>query len=194
MWTTDKRGGYHAEYGYSCMGYEIAGALGVKMAQPEDEVYAFVGDGTFQMMHSEIMTAVQEQLKINILLFDNCGYGCINNLQMNNGVISLATEFRYRYEAGALLGDFIPVDYAKVAEGYGLKSYTVRTIEELKAALKDAEKQTRATLIDIKAIPKTMSDGYDCWWNVCAVEEGGTQAVRSACQGTLQARKNARQY
>jgi len=84
MWTTDKRGGYHAEYGYSCMGYEVAAALGVKMAEPEHEVYAFVGDGSFQMLHSEIMTAMQERVKINILVFDNCGFGCINNLQMRN--------------------------------------------------------------------------------------------------------------
>ena len=96
MWTTDRRGGYHAEYGYSCMGYEVAAALGVKLADPGCEVYAFVGDASFQMLHSEIMTAMQERQKINILLFDNCGFGCINNLQMNHGVGSLATEFRYR--------------------------------------------------------------------------------------------------
>jgi len=194
MWTTDKRGAYHAEYGYSCMGYEVAGALGVKMAQPEIEVYSFVGDGAFQMLHSELMTALQERLKVNILLFDNCGYGCINNLQMGNGVGSLATEFRYRDENGALLGDLIPVDYAKVAEGYGVKGYTVRTFEELKAAIVDAKKQTRATLIDIKVIPKTMSDGYESWWNVCAVEQGGNEDVRRACEATLEGRKKARQY
>lgn len=194
MWTTDKPGGYHAEYGYSCMGYEVAGALGVKLAQPESEVYTFVGDGAFQMLHSEIMTAVQEGVKINILLFGNCGFGCINNLQMNNGVGSLATEFRYRDKDGGLLGGLIPVDYAKIAEGYGIKSYTARTIEELEAALKDAKGQSASTLIDIKVIPKTMTDGYDCWWNVCAVEEGGNPAVRAAAKSTLDARKKARQY
>ena len=95
MWTTDKRGGYHAEYGYSCMGYEVAATLGVKMAEPDNEVYCVVGDSSFQMLHSEIMTIMQEKKKVNILVFDNCGFGCINNLEMNHGIGSLATEFRY---------------------------------------------------------------------------------------------------
>jgi len=194
MWTTDKPGGYHAEYGYSCMGYEIAGGIGVRMAQPDDEVYIFVGDASFQMMHSEIMTAMQEGIKINILVFDNCGFGCINNLQMNNGIGSLATEFRYRDENGKLLGNLIPVDYAKVAEGYGLKSYIARTVDELKAAITDAKKQDRATLIDLKVIPKTMSDGYESWWNVCAVETGGNEKVRAAHDEVKAGRAKARQY
>jgi 3D-(3,5/4)-trihydroxycyclohexane-1,2-dione acylhydrolase (decyclizing) len=160
MWTTDRRGAYHAEYGYSCMGYEIAGALGVKLADPAHEVYAFVGDASFQMLHSEIMTAVQERAKINILVFDNCGFGCINNLQMNHGVGSLATEFRYRDENGETKGGLIPVDYAKVGEGYGLAAYTARTADELKAAIADARAQVGSTLIDVKVIPKTMTDGY----------------------------------
>jgi len=194
IWTTDKRGGYHAEYGYSCMGYEVAATVGVKLAEPQTEVWAFVGDGAFQMLHSEIMTAMQERLKVNILLFDNCGFGCINNLQMSNGIGSLATEFRYRDKKDELKGNLIPVDYAKVAEGYGLKSYTVKTPEELKVALADAKQQERATLIDLKVIPKTMTDGYECWWNVCAVESGGNEAVRRACEDVKETRSNARQY
>jgi len=194
MWTTDKRDSYHAEYGYSCMGYEVAGALGVKMAEPGSEVYSFVGDGAFQMLHSELMTSLQERMKVNILLFDNCGYGCINNLQMGFGVSSLATEFRYRDESGNLLGDLIPVDYAKIADGYGVKGYTARTMDELKAAIADSRKQTRSTLIDIKVIPKTMSDGYESWWNVCAVEQGGSEAVRRASEQTIESRSKARQY
>ena len=194
MWTTDKPGGYHAEYGYSCMGYEVAGGIGVKMAQPEDEVYIFVGDASFQMLHSEIMTAMQEGIKVNILVFDNCGFGCINNLQMNNGVGSLATEFRYRDEGGNLLGNLIPVDYAKVAEGYGLASYQVKTVDELKAAIADGKKQNRSVLIDLKVIPKTMTDGYESWWNVCAVETGGNEKVRAAHDSVKEGRSKARQY
>lgn len=95
MWRTDKRGGYHAEYGYSCMGYEVAATLGVKFAEPDNEVYCVVGDSSFQMLHSEIMTIMQERKKVNILIFDNCGFGCINNLEMNHGIGSIATEFRY---------------------------------------------------------------------------------------------------
>ena len=194
MWTTDKRGAYHAEYGYSCMGYEVAATLGVKMADPDHEVWAFVGDGSFQMLHSEIMTILQQRQKVNILLFDNCGFGCINNLQMFNGIGSLATEFRYRDENDEVKGALIPVDYAKVAEGYGLKSYTVRTIEELKAAIADAKTQEVATLIDLKIIPKTMTNGYQSWWNVCAIEAGGNEAVKRAGAEVVAMRKLARQY
>ncbi|MCL2856629.1 MAG: 3D-(3,5/4)-trihydroxycyclohexane-1,2-dione acylhydrolase (decyclizing) [Oscillospiraceae bacterium] len=194
IWTTDKRGGYHAEYGYSCMGYEVAATLGVKLAQPESDVWAFVGDGSFQMLHSEIMTIVQEGLKVNILVFDNCGFGCINNLQMNNGVSSLATEFRRRDKNGKLLGDLIPVDYAKIAEGYGLKSYTARTLDELKSVIADAKRQPGPVLIDLKIIPKTMTDGYESWWNICVVEQGGSEDVRKAAQATMDGRKKARLY
>jgi 3D-(3,5/4)-trihydroxycyclohexane-1,2-dione acylhydrolase (decyclizing) len=201
MWTTDKRGGYHAEYGYSCMGYEVAAALGVKMAESPDhcghagnEVYTFVGDASFQMLHSEIMTAMQERVKINILLFDNCGFGCINNLQMNHGVGSLATEFRYRDERNEIKGSLIPVDYAMVAKGYGLKTYTVRTIAELKAAIQDAKKQKVSTLIDLKVIPKTMTDGYNSWWNVGVATISAKPEGQEACKRVMEGRGKARQY
>ncbi|MCL1993597.1 MAG: 3D-(3,5/4)-trihydroxycyclohexane-1,2-dione acylhydrolase (decyclizing) [Spirochaetes bacterium] len=194
MWTTDKRGGYHAEYGYSCMGYEVAAALGVKMAEPEHEVYSFVGDAAFQMMHGEIMTAVQERLKINILVFDNCGFGCINNLQMTHGVGSLATEYRYRDGRNKPDGAMIPVDYAQVAKGYGLKTYTARTIEELKAALIDAKKQSASVLIDLKVLPKTMTDGYNSWWNVGIATSSQKPEVLAACERVMEGRKKARLY
>ncbi|MDR0760641.1 MAG: 3D-(3,5/4)-trihydroxycyclohexane-1,2-dione acylhydrolase (decyclizing) [Treponema sp.] len=194
MWTTDRRGGYHAEYGYSCMGYEVAAALGVKLASPDCEVYALVGDASFQMLHSEIMTAMQERIKINILLFDNCGFGCINNLQMNHGVGSLATEFRYRDANGEIKGGLIPVDYAKVASGYGLTSYTVRTIGELKAAIADARWQSVSTLIDMKVIPKTMTDGYKTWWNVGIATTSEKPEVLEAAKHVLEMRAKARQY
>ncbi|MBR5202772.1 MAG: 3D-(3,5/4)-trihydroxycyclohexane-1,2-dione acylhydrolase (decyclizing), partial [Clostridia bacterium] len=112
MWTSDKRYSYNMEYGYSCMGYEIAGALGSKMAHPECESYAMCGDGSYLMLHSELVTAIQEKQKINVLLFDNSGFGCINNLEMSNGIGNLATEFRYRDDNGNLLGDLIPIDFA----------------------------------------------------------------------------------
>jgi 3D-(3,5/4)-trihydroxycyclohexane-1,2-dione acylhydrolase (decyclizing) len=194
MWTTQRRGGYHAEYGYSCMGYEVAAALGVKLASPDSEVYAFVGDASFQMLHSEIMTAMQEGAKINILLFDNCGFGCINNLQMNHGVGSLATEFRYRDANGEIKGGLIPVDYAKLAGGYGLVAYTARTIEELKAALADSRAQSVSSLIDLKVIPKTMTDGYRTWWNVGVATASEKPEVRSAAARVLEMREKARKY
>lgn len=194
IWTTDKRGGYHAEYGYSCMGYEVAAALGVKLAEPDKEVYTVVGDASFQMLHSEIMTAMQERAKINILVFDNCGFGCINNLQMNNGIGSIGTEFRYRDANNETKGNLIPVSYAKVAEGYGLKTYTVKTIDELKAALEDAKNQDNAVLIDLKVIPKTMTDGYKSWWNVGLASTSGMESVQEKYTELEAERYKARRY
>lgn len=193
MWTTDKRGGYHAEYGYSCMGYEVAATLGVKMAEPDNEVYCVVGDSSFQMLHSEVMTIMQERKKVNILVFDNCGFGCINNLEMNHGIGSLATEFRYT-DGKKPCKDLILVDYAKIAEGYGMKSYTCRTIEELEAALNDAKKQDVACLFDLKVIPKTMTDGYESWWNVGLADTSVKESVREAWKGVKAGREEARDY
>ena len=193
VWTTDKRGGYHAEYGYSCMGYEVAATLGVKFAEPDNEVYCVVGDSSFQMLHSEIMTIMQERKKVNILVFDNCGFGCINNLEMNHGIGGLATEFRYT-DGKKPCGDLIPVDYAKIAEGYGLKSYTCKTIAELEAALEDAKKQEIACLFDLKVIPKTMTDGYESWWNVGLADVSEKESVREAWKGVKEGRDEARDY
>ncbi len=193
MWRTDKRGGYHAEYGYSCMGYEVAATLGVKFAEPDHEVYCVVGDSSFQMLHSEIMTIMQEQKKVNILIFDNCGFGCINNLEMNHGIGSLATEFRYT-DGRKPAGKLIPVDYAKIGEGYGLKTYTCKTIEELVKALEDAKQQEIACLFDLKVIPKTMTDGYESWWNVGIATTSEKESVLDACAGVMKGRREARDY
>ncbi len=193
MWRTDRRLGYHAEYGYSCMGYEVAAALGVKMAEPDCEVYSVVGDGSFLMMHSEIMTARQEKRKINILVFDNCGFGCINNLEMTHGVGSLATEFRYT-DGQKPTGDLIDVDYAKIGEGYGMKSYTCRTLGELRDALLDARKEERSCLFDLKVLPKTMTDGYEAWWNVGIAMTSEKESVREAADEVLRERGNSRAY
>ena len=193
MWKTDKRGGYHAEYGYSCMGYEVAATLGVKFAEPDNEVYCVVGDSSFQMLHSEIMTIMQERKKVNILVFDNCGFGCINNLEMNHGIGSIATEFRYT-DGKKPTGDLIPVDYAKIGEGYGLKTYTCRTIAELVAALEDAKKQDIACLFDLKVIPKTMTDGYESWWNVGIATTSDKDSVKKACEGVMTGRNESRAY
>lgn len=193
MWRTDKRGGYHAEYGYSCMGYEVAATLGVKFAEPENEVYCVVGDSSFQMLHSEIMTIMQERKKVNILVFDNCGFGCINNLEMNHGIGSIATEFRYT-DGKKPTGDLIPVDYAKIGEGYGLKTYICKTIAELVDALEDAKKQEIACLFDLKVIPKTMTDGYESWWNVGIATTSDKDSVKKACEGVMTGRNESRAY
>lgn len=193
MWRTNKRGGYHAEYGYSCMGYEVAATLGVKFAEPNNEVYAVVGDASFQMLHSEIMTIMQEKQKVNILVFDNCGFGCINNLEMNHGIGSLATEFRYT-NGKKPCEKLIPVNYAKIGEGYGMKTYTCKSVMDLEKALRDAKKQKVACLFDLKVLPKTMTDGYESWWNVGIATTSTKASVKKACEGVMKGRKEARDY
>lgn len=194
MWTTDQKDAYQMEYGFSTMGYEIAASLGAKLACPDQEVYAMCGDGAFLMMHSELITSLQEGKKINVLLFDNAGFGCINNLQMGNGIGNLATEFRYRDANGGLMGGLIPIDYAMVAAGYGCKTYTARNLDELKAALTDAKQQTVSTLIDIKVLPKTMTDGYGSWWNVGLASTTSVEAQQKAYDQLIESRNKARKY
>ena len=194
MWTTDAPNSYNMEYGYSCMGYEIAGALGSKMAEPDKEVYAFCGDGSYLMLHSELVTSIQENKKINVLLFDNAGFGCINNLQMSNGIGNLATEFRKRDENGNLLGDLIPIDFAMNAAAYGAKTYTAKTLEELVAALIDSKKQNVSTLIDIKVLPKSMTDGYGAWWHVGIASTSEKEAVNSAYKNKEENLRKARKF
>lgn len=194
MWTTESLNSYNMEYGYSCMGYEIAGALGSKMAEPQKEVYAFCGDGSYLMLHSELVTSIQENMKINVMLFDNSGFGCINNLQMSNGIGNLATEFRKRDENGNLLGELMPIDFAMSAAGYGVKTYKVKTLDELKAALEDSKKQTVSTLIDIKVLPKSMTDGYGAWWNVGVASVSEKESVREAYKDKTENLKKARKY
>lgn len=195
MWTTDEQDSYNMEYGYSCMGYEIAGAVGSKMACPDKEVYAFCGDGSFNMLHSEMLTAIQEGIKINVLLFDNASFGCINNLQMNQGIDSLCTELRYRNGDNPIrYGDFLNVDYAMVGKGYGFATYTAKTMEELEQALKESLNETRPVLIDIKVLPKTMTDGYGGWWNVGVSDVPRTDGEAEAMKARLAHLKTARKF
>lgn len=195
MWVSKARNTYHMEYGYSLMGYEVAGAFGAKLAEPDKEVYAMIGDGSFQMLHSELATSIQEGQKINIVLFDNAGFGCINNLQMGNGMGSFATEFRKRNpETGLMNGQIQQIDFSKVAEGYGAKTYSVRTLEELEAALIDSKKQTVSTLIDIKVLPKTMTNGYGSWWHVGVAEVSKKNEIKEAFEDKETNLKKARRY
>ncbi len=195
MWAARKPNTYHMEYGYSCMGYEVAGALGAKIAEPSKEVYAMVGDGSYQMLHSELVTSLQENKKINVLLFDNSGFGCINNLQMGNGMGSFGTEFRYRnQETRKLDGAIMKIDFAASAAGYGVKTYHVTSLEQLQEALIDAKKQTVSTLIDIKVLPKTMTNGYDSWWHVGVAEVSKSQSVQAAYESKVSNLQQARSY
>jgi 3D-(3,5/4)-trihydroxycyclohexane-1,2-dione acylhydrolase (decyclizing) len=172
---------YHMEYGFSNMGYEINGAVGVKLACPDKEVYTFFGDGTYLMAHSEMVTALQEGIKIHFCLFDNSGWGCIENLQNNQGNDTFGTVFRYRdLKTGELTGPIMQMDFAKNAEAYGLKAYTVRTVKELRDALKDAKKQTKPVLFDIKVAPGSMTPGFESWWRVGVAEVSTQERVQAA--------------
>lgn len=195
IWKSKAPNTYHVEYGFSCMGYEICGALGAKLAAGDREVYSMVGDGSFLMLHSELYTAVQENKKVNVMLFDNSGWGCIENLQNGQGTDTFGTRFTRRNEStGMLDGEVIMTDYAKIAEGYGCKAYRVTNEEELYAALEDSKKQTIPTLFDIKVAHKSMTDGYDSWWRVGVAEVSTSERVQK-CYEEMDANiKKARLY
>ncbi|WP_010492892.1 3D-(3,5/4)-trihydroxycyclohexane-1,2-dione acylhydrolase (decyclizing) [Paenibacillus elgii] len=181
LWRCDHPNTYHMEYGFSCMGYEVSGAFGVKLADPGREVYAFVGDGSFLMLHSELLTSIQEGRKINVLLLNNHGYQCIHNLQRGHGSQGFGNEFRYRSaDTNRLTGDYVPVDFSLYARALGVKTYSVRTIDELKEALKSAKEQTVSTLIEIKVLPGTNTDGYESWWRVGVAEVSESEKVHQA--------------
>lgn len=188
LWQTKNFNSYHMEYGYSTMGYEIAGALGAKLAETDKEVYALVGDGSFLMLHTELITALQYDKKINIILFDNSGYGCINNLQMGNGSDSFCTELMTNKE------EIMTIDYAKVAEGYGAKTYKVNSYDELNDALEASKNDTKSTLIDIKVLPKTMTDGYESFWHVGVSETSQKENVKKSREDLDSNLKHAKSY
>lgn len=195
MWTTEEKDSYHMEYGYSCMGYEIAATLGAKLAKPDQPCYAMLGDGSFMMLHSEVATALQERKKITVLLFDNCGFGCINNLQMGQGIGSLATMFRYRDEVSKKQdGNLIATDFAMIGRGYGMTTYTAKTMEELKNALEEAKKTENSVLIDIKVLPKSMTDGYGSWWHVGIGDSNTNDTIKSAYDNKKKHLESARMY
>ena len=186
VWRPKTVGSYHVEYGFSCMGYEVNAALGVKLAEPQREVYALVGDYAYMMLHSELPTSIAEGKKINVILFDNMQGGCINNLEIGHGQGSYGTEFRFRNEkTGQLDGAYVPVDFAMNAASHGCKSYTAHTEEELIAAIEDAKKQKVSTLIDCKVMPKTMVHGYGDWWRVGVAQVSKSKKIHDCYENLM---------
>jgi len=181
VWRSRARDGYHMEYGFSCMGYEINASLGAKLAAPDREVYALVGDGGYVMLHSELLTAVQDGVKIIVLVFDNNGFQVIDNLQTNQGISSYGNEWRRRDpKTGKLSGDYLKLDFAKHAEAYGAAGFTARTMDELHSAMKKAKAETRPVVIDIKVTQKSMTHGYESWWRVGVPEVSASASVQKA--------------
>ena len=195
MWCARGLDTYNMEYGYSCMGYEVSGALGVKYAIGDHEVYSMVGDGSFIMLHSELLTAVQEHKKINVCVFNNASFGCINNLQVGHGNDTLCTELRFRGEDGKHSGSFMAVDFAKIAEGYGCRAFTVRSMEDLEKALREAKAiQNVPVVFDIRVMPKSMTEGYGSWWRCGDVQVSENPRNMAAYQDHLDHVKDARKY
>ena len=167
LWRPAAARAYHLEYGYSCMGYEVAGAFGVKLADPGREVWALVGDGSFLMLHSELVTALQEGKRIHVVLFDNRGFQCIRGLQRSQGSRGFGNELRVREEGARVAeGEYHAIDFASYAESLGAKVFRARSLDELDAAVAAARNAPRATLIEVKVDRDSMSHGYESWWRV----------------------------
>ena len=196
MWCARSLDSYNMEYGYSCMGYEVSGALGVKYAiGDKHDVYSMVGDGSFIMLHSELLTAVQEHKKIIVCVFNNASFGCINNLQVGHGNDTLCTELRFRGEDGKHSGKFMPVDFAKIGEAYGCRSYVIRTMEDLKKAMSGARRiKDRPVVFDIRVMPKSMTEGYGSWWRCGDAQVSENPRNLAAYEDHLEHVKDARKY
>jgi 3D-(3,5/4)-trihydroxycyclohexane-1,2-dione acylhydrolase (decyclizing) len=194
LWRSKASGDYHSEYGYSCMGYEIAGALGVKMARPEREVYAFVGDGSYLMLNHEIVTSVQEGRKITVVLNDNHGYQCIHGLQRSCGSHGFGNEFRVREAStGRLTGEPVEVDYVANARSLGAVALCADGEEGLVRALAEARQQDQTCLIYVRVEPLASIPGFS-WWDVPVAAESETKEVRQARKAYDEARKKERFY
>ena len=179
LWRVRDPKGYHLEYGYSCMGYEIAGGLGVKMAAPDREVYVMVGDGSYLMMAQEIHTSIQEGVKLNIVLLDNHGFSSIGALSESCGSCGFGTHYRFRKD-GKLEGSTVNVDFVANAASLGAAASRVRTLDELRQALVAARATPRTTVTVIEVDRNARVPGYESWWDVPVAEVSEMELVRSA--------------
>lgn len=194
LWRTRDPGGYHVEYGYSCMGYEIAGGLGAKLAAPDREVFVMVGDGSYLMMATELVTAVQEGVKLVVVCVDNHGFASIGNLSESVGSQRFGTSYRYRSPDGRLDGGFLPVDLAANAASLGVYVLRARTIEEFGRALVKARAADRTTLVYIETDPLLGTPSSDAWWDVPVAEVAELASTRDARASYEKAKKRQRPY
>jgi 3D-(3,5/4)-trihydroxycyclohexane-1,2-dione acylhydrolase (decyclizing) len=191
LWRTRQPGGYHMEYGFSCMGYEIAGGLGAKMANPKREVYVMVGDGSYLMMAQEIVTSLQEGYKLNIVLLDNHGFSSIGGLSRGCGNEGMGTNYRYR-RGDKYDGDIIPVDFAANAASLGAWTIRAKTHDEFQNALTAARKQERTAVVVVETSYEDRVPGYESWWDVPIAEVSERDSVRAARKKYDEARKKER--
>jgi 3D-(3,5/4)-trihydroxycyclohexane-1,2-dione acylhydrolase (decyclizing) len=182
MWRPATPGSYHMEYGNSTMGYEIAGGIGVAMAEPDRRVHVMVGDGSYLMLSNEIMTARQEGLGLTIVLLDNHGYRCIRNLSGACGADNPFNDFRSRDpRSGTFTGEVLPVDFAANAASLGATVFSAGTPAELTAALAAArEVEDRPAVIVVETNPEPGVPAYDSWWDVPVAEVSRSARVKAA--------------
>ena len=181
LWRPEDPKAYHVEYGYSCMGYEIAAGLGVQLAEPGRHVVVMVGDGSYLMLNSEIVTAVAEGLPVTIVVLDNHGFQCIQDLARVSGVRDFGNELRYRDpRRNRLVGDFVPIDFRRHAEAMGAHATTASTADEIRAALAGARDRGRPTVIVIPTSPQGRVPGMESWWDVPVAEVSGQSNVHEA--------------
>lgn len=193
LWRTRDPKGYHVEYGYSCMGYEIAGGLGVKMAAPDREVYVMVGDGSYLMMAQEIVTSLQEGCKINIVVLDNHGFSSIGGLARACGNRGMGTQYRYR-QNGKLEGAAIPVDFVANARSLGADAVRAHTRGDLRHALLEAKKNSKTSVVVIETDYAQRVPGYESWWDVAIAEVSEVESVRAARAQYVEAKKKQRVF
>ncbi len=198
LWRTRDPKQYHVEYGYSCMGYEIAGGIGVKLAAPEREVFVMVGDGSYLMMPSEIVTAIQESLKIVIVLVDNQGHSSIGALSRSLGLDGFGTQYRYRKDGSLGLDsdrqapNALPVDLAANAASLGARVLCPGTIAELRRALLDARQATETTVVYVQVDRYEGVEEGGAWWDVATAEVSESGATRAAHERHTEARRRQR--
>ncbi|MBN1345919.1 MAG: 3D-(3,5/4)-trihydroxycyclohexane-1,2-dione acylhydrolase (decyclizing) [Phycisphaerae bacterium] len=181
LWRAATPRSYHMEYGYSTMGYEVAGALGVKMADPSREVYVMIGDGSYLMMSNEIVTSVQERRKLIVVLLDNHGFACIRGLARSCGSRGFGNDFRYRDDKGTIdTGDFLPIDFAANAASLGAHVIKASDRASLSDALEEAKTTDRTTVIVVEVARDEYVPGYESWWDVPVAEVSGMETVRKA--------------
>jgi 3D-(3,5/4)-trihydroxycyclohexane-1,2-dione acylhydrolase (decyclizing) len=194
LWRTRTPNSYHMDYGFSCMGYEIPGAIGAKMADPTREVYAFVGDGTYLMMPTEIVTSVQEGIKVIIVVVDNHGYASIGALSRSLGEAGFGTSYHFRSKSGQLDGESLKVDYAANARSLGANALKAATLDEFKKALEEAKALDRTTVIVVETDPSVSVPGYESWWDVVVAEVSESESVRKARSNYEVAQKRERYH
>ena len=195
LWRAKKPKAYHLEYGYSCMGYEIAGALGVKMANPSSEIYVMIGDGSYLMLSNEIVTSIQEGKKLTLVFLDNHGFNCIRGLASSCGSHGFGNQFRFRDpETGLLSGQNLPIDFAANAASLGAHVIKANTRAEIQSALDEAKTINKTTVICVEINPEVYVPGYDSWWDVAVPEVSETESIRQARKAYEEKRKKERYF